>query len=74
VISKVEPPNYESIFNRIEKIRIEKNNKLNKPWQIEMSIGNIYVSAEDEQDLSELLKKADTMLYKEKQSKKKARK
>ena len=74
VISKVEPPNYECIFNRIEKIRIEKNTKLNKPWQIEMSIGNIYVSAEEEQDLSELLKKADTMLYKEKQSKKKARK
>ena len=47
VISKVEPPNYECIFNRIEKIRIEKNTKLNKPWQIEMSIGNIYVSAEE---------------------------
>jgi diguanylate cyclase (GGDEF)-like protein len=74
VISKVEPPNYECIFNRIEQKRIEKNKELNKPWQIEMSIGNIYVSAEDEQDLTELMNKADTMLYKEKHSKKKAQK
>lgn len=69
-ISKVEPPNYECIYDRIEKKRQEKNKELNKPWNVEMSIGYIYVPSTDNQELTELLKQADAMLYKEKQARK----
>ncbi len=71
VISKVEPPNYESIYNRIEKNCIEKNRELDKPWKLSMSIGYIFVPPEENAELAVLMKKADDMLYLEKQSKKK---
>ncbi len=70
IISKVEPPNYNCICRRIEENLCIKNNELNKPWKLEMSIGYIYVSPEDKRDLQELMKQADSMLYKEKQAKK----
>lgn len=70
VISKVEPPNYECIYNRIEKNRHDKNTELQKPWKIDMSIGYIYVPPEDDTELQDLMKQADEILYKEKQRKK----
>lgn len=74
VISKVEPANYDCIYKRIEENRIRKNKELGKPWTLEMSIGYIYVTPDEDKELQELLTLADSMLYTEKQEKKKAKK
>lgn len=69
LVSNANPPNFKYIFNRIMDICEKKNTELNKSWRISMSIGHFTSSPSCNLSLSELLQKADEVLYKEKQKK-----
>ena len=70
LVNQADPPNFETIKQRILDVCAVKSAALNKPWALAISIGHYYAKPGCEMDLIEMLKVADSEMYKEKQRKK----
>lgn len=60
----------EKIEDRIARACGAKNSLLNKPWALSMTLGHQNADPKGKESLQELLKKADSSLYRKKQQKK----
>jgi diguanylate cyclase (GGDEF)-like protein len=70
LVNNANPPNYESIEQRILGICARKDAELGKPWTLSISLGCFYSPPECEYGLDRMLERADSALYAAKQRKK----
>lgn len=70
LISQTEPPAFEIIKQRINKLCAKENLKLAKPWQLAMTLGYYAPTRDSTESLDSIIEKADQNLYSEKARKK----
>jgi len=70
LINNANPPNYETIEQRIYLACEQKNLELNRPWKLSISLGCFYSSPSCDLSLERMMELADAELYAIKQKKK----
>lgn len=73
IISKANPPHFDSIRKRIQTACEHKNSQLGRAWRLSMSIGHFYSDNDCTLDIKNMLELADAELYKEKMKRKQTR-
>lgn len=66
LVSKANPPSFDTVKQRIIDSFERKNREINKPWALSASIGHYYAQSECDLSLNAMLEMADIDLYREK--------
>jgi diguanylate cyclase (GGDEF)-like protein len=73
LVSRSSPQDVKRVLTRLDEARAQQNRSSGKPWQVELSIGHVFLSGCPGLSFAEVMAKADEELYRRKKERKGSR-